>query len=99
MTMINKKTTKTAVDPALREAQQAAHAALNGSHPLARVSSYHLQPFWTEAARESERWIEVYVGDDNIDVITRRCDDITNVIAEGFAKLCARHWQGRLEQG
>ncbi len=51
------------------------------------------------AAKEAdeERWIEVYIAKDNIDVITRRQDEVTMRIADGFAKLVARYWQGRLE--
>lgn len=50
------------------------------------------------------RWFEVFFdlndeGGKNIDVITRMADEVTNVIAEGFAKLIARYFQGRLEQG
>lgn len=44
-----------------------------------------------------ERWIEVYIDKDNIDVITRRQDEVTMRIADGFAKLVARYWQGQLE--
>lgn len=33
----------------------------------------------------------------NIDVITRRQDEVTMRIADGFAKLVARYWQGQLE--
>jgi len=44
-----------------------------------------------------ERRVEVYIGDDNIDVITRRQDELTNRIADGFARLVARFWQGSLE--
>lgn len=45
-----------------------------------------------------ERWFEVYVGKDNIDIITRQMDELTNNIATGFAKLCARYWEGELEE-
>jgi hypothetical protein len=43
------------------------------------------------------RWVEVFVGGDYIDVITRDMDEITNAIARGFAERCARKWKGRLE--
>lgn len=51
------------------------------------------------AAEEAteERWIEVFLHRDGIDVITRRQDELTMRIADGFAKLAARYWQGRLE--
>jgi hypothetical protein len=51
-----------------------------------------------ELAREArERWFEVWVGQDCIDVITRMMDEVTNNIAQGFAKLCARWWEGEIE--
>lgn len=71
-----------------------------GSMPLARVSDWPLMAGMNKEQQETERWFEVYVEDgDNIDVITRRADEITNNIASGFAKLCARFWRGRLEEG
>lgn len=46
-----------------------------------------------------ERWIEIYYGSisRNIDVITRSPDEITLSIARGFAKFCARYWQGKCD--
>jgi hypothetical protein len=43
------------------------------------------------------RWIEVFVSEEYIDVITREMDDATNALARGFAERCARKWEGRLE--
>ncbi len=51
-----------------------------------------------EEAKE-ERWIEVIVTRGSIDVLTRRQDELVNNVADGFAKLVARYWQGRLEMG
>lgn len=67
------------------------------SFPLRR-----LEPEWTPSKAWAEehptpRWIEVYIGQDNIDVITRHQDELTMVIADGLAKLIARYWKGRLE--
>jgi hypothetical protein len=42
-----------------------------------------------------ERWIEVFVSKNNIDVITRQTDEFTNVVAQGFAELCRRCWHGK----
>lgn len=42
-----------------------------------------------------ERWFEVYISASYIDIITRQTDEYTNVVAEGFADLCARFWQGK----
>jgi len=53
------------------------------------------------AAREEEakenRCIEVFIASDNIDVITRRADEATMNLADGFAKLVTRYWKGKLE--
>jgi hypothetical protein len=42
-----------------------------------------------------ERWIEVIVTDDYVDVLTRQMDSFTNGIAERFAADIARFWQGK----
>lgn len=60
-----------------------------------------LRAAWQEqSSTDSEdginRWFEVWLGDDCIDVITRGMDEITNVLADGFAKVCARGWNGKL---
>lgn len=44
------------------------------------------------------RWFEVYIASDHIDVITRMQDEIVNNIARGFAVLCARYWEGEIEE-
>lgn len=49
-----------------------------------------------EEAHE-ERWIEVFIAEESIDVITRRQDEMVNDIADGFAQLIARYWGGRVE--
>lgn len=74
----------------------------NKSWPLRRVlavSSDRERVLHDTAELESteERWIEVFIGDDNIDVITRRQDEYTMAVADGLAKLMARFWRGRLE--
>lgn len=61
---------------------------LEPDHPCAKA--------YEEEAKEN-RWIEVFIAKDNIDVITRRQDEVTNNIARGFAQLLARYWHGRLE--
>ena len=45
------------------------------------------------------RNFEVFIADDNIDVMTRFQDYFIDAIAAGFAELCARQWDGRLEEG
>ena len=66
------------------------------THPLARLSDWSGVRAMAEEKRE--RWFEVYVAEDNIDVMTRQMDEVTDNIAEGFAKLCARFWEGKLEE-
>ena len=59
-------------------------------------------PFgWSpEAAKylnREERWIEVVVTDDYVDVLTRQMDSFTNGIADRFAADIARFWGGKVE--
>src|SRR5437667_6692563 len=48
-------------------------------------------------AAHEERWFEVFIGTDSVDVITREADEFTNVVAEGFAKRIARMLDGKME--
>ncbi len=45
------------------------------------------------------RWIEVHLGDDNVDVITRHADEYTNGVAQRLAEIIARYWKGKLQVG
>jgi len=49
--------------------------------------------------RNTERWIEVYWGRSNVDVITRLQDEFTNALALGLAEVFARYWEGELDDG
>ena len=71
-------------------------AKLTGSKswPFRRVE-HDAQCPWEPHTQE--RWIEVYIDTNNIDVITRRQDELVSNVADGFAKLVARYWQGKLE--
>jgi hypothetical protein len=53
------------------------------------------EPTLASVCPDDERWFEVFVADDNIDIITRQCDEFTSAVAEGFAALCARVWRGK----
>ena len=54
---------------------------------------------YTEGQEQhDERWIEVYWTNKSIDVITRMTDEFTNVVAEGFAALAARFWEGKRDE-
>jgi hypothetical protein len=65
------------------------------SYPFKSIKAYSKYREATEV--HDERWIEVYVTKGNIDVITRMTDEYTNVVAEGFAVLAARFWNGERE--
>lgn len=70
-------------------------AVLHGkpSFPFRRI---HDMGKYTEASEiHEERWIEVYCTQTSIDVITRMTDEYTNTVADGFAELCARFWNGK----
>lgn len=76
------------------------------SFPFDRVGPWSAR-FQREGYRELKleddgtprpRWFEVYLHKDCIDVITRMQDEVTNNIAKGFAVLCARGWQGEIEE-
>ncbi len=41
---------------------------------------------------QRDRWIEVWLTTRNIDVLTRRQDELTNVLADGLAKRFIRRW-------
>jgi hypothetical protein len=59
-------------------------------------ATFNLGAVWDE---DGERWIEVFVSDDNVDVITRMADPATCALADGLTQLMARRWKGRLEHG
>jgi hypothetical protein len=56
------------------------------------------EPTLASVCPDDERWFEVFMADDNIDVITRQCDEFTSAVAEGFAALCARVWKGKRDE-
>lgn len=64
------------------------------SSPYASLPDAPFDPFKNT---NQERWIEVYVSEEQFDVITRGHDDYTNVLAAGIAKVFAQHWEGELE--
>jgi hypothetical protein len=56
-----------------------------------------MRKVWKEEVDCAEpRMVEVWVSKNCMYVMTRRTDHVTNVIADGFAALCARSWNGRL---
>jgi len=69
----------------------------NNSWPFRRMAIPGAATAGAEENAKYVRWMEVYIGDDNIDVITRQGDWATNCLADGFAKLVAQFWKGELE--
>lgn len=49
--------------------------------------------------RQPTRWIEVWVGSNCVDVMTRQADEFTNAIADGLAARLARWFDGLVEAG
>lgn len=48
---------------------------------------------------EGERWIEVYYGEDNVDVITRLADSFTNGLAARLALTLAHYYGAGYDDG
>lgn len=48
-----------------------------------------------KAEESEERWIEVWLDHECVDVMTRHGDWVTNTLAGGFADLVAQYWQGK----
>lgn len=75
------------------------------SHPFQRINDMAKRR--QEAYANEPRAIEVFFHYDEaqtgphpaIDVITRQGDEVTSVLATGFAQLMARYFNGRLEMG
>jgi hypothetical protein len=63
-----------------------------GSHPLKGIIG--VGSLLPEA---DERWIEVIVGKNNLDVLTRRADEFTCCCANGLAAVFVRFWQAELD--
>jgi len=67
------------------------------SFPFKRLPGFGKGSFGGQEMH-TERWFEVVVAPDSIDVITRMSDELTSVIANGFAELCARYWQTKVSR-
>lgn len=69
----------------------------NKSYPFQRLLPDSNRALMYAETPKEDRWLEVYIDTDNIDVITRQADEVTMNIADGFAKLVVRYWKGKLE--
>lgn len=65
-------------------------------HPVARTT-IHYRKLAAEGKSSTERWIEVWVGPDSLDVITRMADPFTNACAKDLVWHIAGQWDGDLE--
>lgn len=45
------------------------------------------------AETQDERWIEVWMNEDSLDVMTRMMDHYTNDLARGLTAVIANYWQ------
>lgn len=66
------------------------------SFPFKRIDGFENRR--AAAEQRDERWFEVVLDKKYADVITRQMDEVTGVIAKGFAELLARFWDGELEK-
>ena len=56
------------------------------------------EPFVQGGCKGGERSLEVFAHpEETYSVLTRTADEFTNAVADGFASLVARHWEGKLE--
>ena len=67
---------------------------LPGTNSFAFAS---FEPLRASVFDGDKRWIEVFVASDNVDVITRCQDEVTNALAEGFVRCIQRYWHGESE--
>lgn len=63
-----------------------------GTFPFKRLGETDLL-----SNRSGQRCFTIQTGRRAIDVITRQQDELTNVLADGFAKLVARYWNGKYD--
>lgn len=68
------------------------------SAPLKSVADPDMRRILTSEDGQ-ERFIEVYLDNNSLDVITRRGDEFTNNVADGLARIFARFWEAELQIG
>ncbi len=72
------------------------------SYPLKRQAGISIsrQKLWVDDEQDrKERWIEVFIAKDSIDIITREQDDLTNCLADGLRDICIRFFRAETEEG
>jgi hypothetical protein len=65
------------------------------TEPLKDIEGVHC--FHDPADDSRERWIELFVQDDYLNVCTRHMDTFTNACAAELARVFARGWGGKAE--
>jgi len=72
------------------------------SHPLVRVVQPAMQDVLKNMYPKEDGWegryLEVWLGDDSLDVLTRRQDEFTHACQDGLAAVFARFWEGEVEK-
>jgi hypothetical protein len=69
------------------------------SRALARVVNEDAREMLAALAPESGgRYLEVFIHEDAVDIITRHQDDFTHACQAGLAAVFARRWKGRIEK-
>lgn len=68
------------------------------SFPFVRLEPEWVPSLAARAEAGRKRSIEVYIGEDYIDVLTRSQDRYTSVLADGLVELVAHYWEGNVEQ-
>ncbi len=65
------------------------HLPGKSSHPFARLVDHSMPK-----PAHAERWIEVVLTDESVDILTRTQDEYTCVLADGMAVAVERFWRG-----
>jgi hypothetical protein len=71
------------------------------SMPLKRVVDADIRRRFEAMAPEPPddgRYLEVWLGDESMDVLTRRQDDFTHACQDGLAAVFARRWEGEVSE-
>ena len=89
-----------AVDVSYERSRYTAKLAGQQSNPYRRIGpeiapGVNLGSTWAEGG---ERWIEVFIHEYGVDVITRMADPATCALANELAQILARRWKGKLAQ-
>jgi hypothetical protein len=72
------------------------------SHPLVHVATPSVQKRLLVQSEQEPGWegrhMEVWLGKESLDVMTRRQDEFTHACQAGLAAVFARYWEGEVEE-